>query len=373
MTGSKTIPEKLPTRTALAMIAVMLATLVAIGGEPPPRDTPKGETISVTAKVGYGQGGSGYFPPAVLEPVEFEVPEGYQAGNLFYHWADPKTGEKRDKLGAKNIYSISQGRYMTEVKDNPGATLPAGRYRFVVGGLPGAIGNLTYTTVRSTKTDKSGDVVQGTPKKPPVKQSGDKNTNTGEPPGSGVEEVLLNLPKDFDVFLPEIDFSRTTIQGFPGSTKGTSDGPLVLRFRDGKVSADQQWTAYVKQQVENPHIVEWRFRLKMEGVLRRGVITGTMTYYYEGGIRAIRYPEWQNWEQGELKGQADADGKTTLRCPAKIVKSLVYNFESKSMVTNPAMTGGGDFSFTMRLPKGELQSSQKLSKPSQVSEIPKPN
>ncbi len=77
-------------------------------------------------------------------PGEFTVPEGAMAGQFRYRWADTKTGRESDRITATTVYSVTQRRYMSELKDNPNATLPPGDYKLVVGGLPGAIGNLTY-------------------------------------------------------------------------------------------------------------------------------------------------------------------------------------------------------------------------------------
>ncbi len=81
---------------------------------------------------------------AMLVPGEFKVPEGTVAGQFRYRWADTKTGRESDRITATTVYSITQRRYMSELKDNPNATLPPGDYKLVVGGLPGAIGTLTY-------------------------------------------------------------------------------------------------------------------------------------------------------------------------------------------------------------------------------------
>ncbi len=81
---------------------------------------------------------------ATLVPGKFKVPEGFSASQFRYRWADPKTGRESDRITATTVYSVTQRRYMSELKDNPNAVLPPGDYKLVVGGLPGAIGNLTY-------------------------------------------------------------------------------------------------------------------------------------------------------------------------------------------------------------------------------------
>ena len=87
---------------------------------------------------------------ATLRPGEFTIPPGQTASHFLYRWTDPTTGRERDRLTASTVYSVTQRRYMAELKDNPDAVLSPGDYKLVVGGLPGAVGNLTY---RLTKTD----------------------------------------------------------------------------------------------------------------------------------------------------------------------------------------------------------------------------
>jgi len=81
---------------------------------------------------------------AMLAPGEFKVPEGFSAGQFRYRWSDPKTGRENDRITATTVYSVTQRRYMSELKDDPNAVLPPGDYKLVVGGLPGAIGTLSY-------------------------------------------------------------------------------------------------------------------------------------------------------------------------------------------------------------------------------------
>lgn len=364
---------------------VLVVTSVCVGvpvcsmaAEPPPaaRDTPQGELQNAVAKVIYPNrvdpnGLRDLSIQAQLEPGPFTIPKGYVVTKLRYRFADPKTGFEHDKITATTIYSVTERRYVKEAKDNPDIILPAGEYKVVCGGLPEATGVLTYTLIREDLVKKTGDVV-----KTPQKIPGDKPTKedlgkTREPIGPAGEEVLLNLPKDFDVVLPEIDYSTNDVKNFPGSTKGAKDGPFVLRFRDGSVTGDQHWTAYLRQKGENPNIVEYQYWMKFNGTLRRGVLQGRMTWYNEGGIRAIRYPEWQSWRQWELLGQSDADGKMTVRWQIASQKSLLYDFDKGAMVDNPLDRVTGDFRSEFRLPVGELQTSQKFVPEAKVPPLPR--
>lgn len=80
---------------------------------------------------------------AVLQPGEFTVPSGSTAVITKFRHDNPATGYHNEKLG-KNVYSVTQGIYMADANGNGFLQLPAGQYRFVVGGSPGASGTLVY-------------------------------------------------------------------------------------------------------------------------------------------------------------------------------------------------------------------------------------
>lgn len=132
----------------VAVLAVMVWTAVqspvVSGSEDRRNPTPDSNSVhTVTASVEYStERVTG--KQATLVPGEFTVPEGFVAGQFRYRWSDPKTGRESDRITATTVYSMTQRRYMSELKDNPNATLPPGKYKLVVGGLPGATGTLTY-------------------------------------------------------------------------------------------------------------------------------------------------------------------------------------------------------------------------------------
>jgi len=80
---------------------------------------------------------------AILKPGKFKIPAGVTATIISYSWYDQKTGNSSKKLG-KNIYCITTKSYMVDKKGNPLFLLPAGKYKFTVGGYVGAVGTLTY-------------------------------------------------------------------------------------------------------------------------------------------------------------------------------------------------------------------------------------
>lgn len=121
---------------------------------------------------------SGPGTPVEAQVSEFTIPEGQIAQGLKFQFSDPKTGFETDKIRKGNIYSVTRRKYVGDQK-----TLPPGVYRFVVGGLPGSMGNLTFTTVPQP-TDEPVDepppkkkpktTPQPPPQLPPVNAEGKK-------------------------------------------------------------------------------------------------------------------------------------------------------------------------------------------------------
>ena len=334
------------------------------------KDVEQGTVHTVQASVGYPTN-AGVGILAEKQPGPFTIPEGSKGAKLKYSFHDPKSGYTSTKLRGSNIYSVTEKRYMHELDKDPNFELPPGEYKFVVGGQPGALGNLTYTLAPTGPGPTKPPPPP--PGKPPRKDKKDKLDKPPAPPlPPGGEEVLLLLPKNFDVLVPDWDMSKQTVASFPGSSRGANDGPLVLRFRDGTVTADQKWTAYLRQRGENPHIVEWQFRVKFNGTFRRGVLQGQLTQYWEEGIRAIRYPQSQEWREGPLSGQANADGKMTVHGVLKVLSSLWYDpvREVYGENENPEGRQASTPRFEIMLPVGQLQSTQKLSEPLPVPAIP---
>jgi len=132
------------------LTAVITLSGTAYGVEAHQKPSANSDTMhTVTASVEYStERVTG--KQATLAPGEFKVPEGYLASQFHYRWADPKTGRTNDRLTATTVYSITQRRYMSELKDNPNALLPPGDYKLVVGGQPGATGTLTYRLMPQT-------------------------------------------------------------------------------------------------------------------------------------------------------------------------------------------------------------------------------
>ncbi len=113
----------------LALVVLVAAAPVAAASGP----------FTVYASVTAGSGAV----QAQIVPGEFTVPSGHTASIVKFQHDNPGNGYHNEKLG-KNIYSVTQNAYMVDGNGNPLFQLPAGQYRFFVGGSPGATGMLVY-------------------------------------------------------------------------------------------------------------------------------------------------------------------------------------------------------------------------------------
>jgi hypothetical protein len=111
-----------------ALLVILSASALAVSGP-----------YTVWARVVSGSGAI----QAVLQPGEFNVPAGSTAVIKKFQHNDPKSGFQNLTLG-RHIYSVSQGKYMVDAAGSALMQLPAGRYRFTVGGGVGASGMLVY-------------------------------------------------------------------------------------------------------------------------------------------------------------------------------------------------------------------------------------
>lgn len=136
-----------PLRLTVAWLAAvcLLGLGFANAAAPPPAEDIAGRRVSVEARIGYGDGDP--YRHASHEPGEFTVPDGYRAVNFRYAWGDPTTGRESQKLGPNNIEPI-KGWVPRDIGAG-GTSLGPGTYRFIVGGMPGAMGSLSFTLVKA--------------------------------------------------------------------------------------------------------------------------------------------------------------------------------------------------------------------------------
>jgi len=330
----------------------------AVSAEParPARDEVQGTLHTVEAGVGYSTN-SGTGIQADRRPGEFTVPKGSQATKLKYSFADPKLDYTSTKLRGSNIYSVTEKRYMHELDKDPNFELPPGDYRFVVGGSPGATGTLSYTAVPSSGTSLPPKPPGG-PKSPP----GHSAPPAGFPKPGG-EEVLLNLPRDFDVAAPGLSLYDAE----------KAKTPITLRFRGQTVTCTYNHTQPPSTD-SFPSQIHGTFT--MSGTFYRGQLTGSANYVYFNRDTRQGIDFHQGKYEVQIQGQANADGALTItskwkptnmqtRVPDGPVrgdsplpygawKDITQEYQSKGWI-KPI-----DKRFTVQLPVGQLQSSQKL-------------
>lgn len=348
---------------AVAFLMVAAGTLL-IGAEKDQKtsdkDQTQGKVHTVEASVGYPtNAGTGI--QAERQPGQFTIPQGFQGAKLKYSFNDPKFDYQSTKLRSSNIYSVTEKRYMRELESDPDFVLPPGEYKFVVGGLPGATGTLSYTTVPSSGTSLPPKPPSG-PKSPPSHSS----PPTGFPKPGG-EEVLLNLPRDFDVTVPDL-------APFGGTEK--ADPPIIIRFRGQVVSSSHEHTAAVVQGVDHPH--QFRHALTMRGTFWHGTFMGTASHVGINRDTQQGIDFFQFKEEAVVQGQANADGKLTITLRWKPV---MHQGRNASRGGNGLLAWGEwrdlpmdswsprTATFTVQLPVGQLQSTQKLV-PDESSESP---
>jgi len=121
--------------------------ILYILGEVSAGESLEGKRFTVEARVEYASG-AGTHVEAQLVPADFTVPEGYYAAELKYSYGDAKSDRQSTSLGPKSIYSYAEKRYLSEASSSADFYLKPGKYRFSVGGRPGAVGVLSYTLRR---------------------------------------------------------------------------------------------------------------------------------------------------------------------------------------------------------------------------------
>lgn len=145
-------PNTLPSLVALAAVMGMAAITTA----EPARDTREGRRYTVEARVEYAKN-SGTNIQAQLSPGDFTIPEGFYASDFRYSFGDVKTGKESNRIGPRTIYSVTEKRFVSEARSTPDFTLKPGKYRFSVGGMPGAVGTLSYTLRRGFPSGHEDD------------------------------------------------------------------------------------------------------------------------------------------------------------------------------------------------------------------------
>ncbi len=373
--------------TRIGMVALLLA--LGMGGlavsaendkKSPDKDKVQGTLHTVEARVTSPSGtGAGTNVLAEKQPGSFTIPKGSTGAKLKYSFHDPKSDYTSTKLRGSNIYSVTEKRYMHELDKDPNFSLPPGEYKFVVGGSPGATGSLSYTTVPSTDTNpptgppdqRKKGYVSSSPRDPTLPPSG--------PITPGGEEVLLNLPKDFDVTFAD----------------GAKEHPWVFQFRGENVTMQSrnEETSTSPETGKTVHT----YQTAITGTFRRGILKGKYIFHTTGGHfgTGVHYSVglvYKYWVWGDVTAQADSN--TTTRGLLNVVIDLNGHKHTSRVSSQDATLPWGPwrdvtadwedaskvaipwkpqkFTIVLKLPVGELQSSQKLTSPEPVPPIPDP-
>lgn len=169
------------------------------------------------------------------------------------------------------------------------------------------------------------------------------------------EQVLLNLPRDFDVRLPEMDTS-----GPHGNVVYVTDEPCTFRFRGEQVSGGWQTTVKWDNDTERGESIH---RYKFEGTFRRGVFAaeGTNSFLARTASKELS----KSWTRLKLHGRANADGVLSIeveQIPIRYVYEASGQWkEDENWVKSfPAEARKWRAPIVLKLPVGELQSSQTL-------------
>jgi hypothetical protein len=280
------------------------AGIASFGAE---KDKPSGQPVekpvqhTVDAGVDFPTGPTGVDIQAEKRPGGFTIPKGSGGARLKYSFHNPKSGFSSTKLHGSNVFSVTLHRYMTEIDKNPDFVLPPGEYKFVVGGEPGASGTLTYTKVPYTDDTTTVKPPTGTNKK--KKKHHDKPTDSNDPTrdplNPGGEDVLLNLPKDFDVTSPDFYF-------IGGGSSDYPKFPVVLHFRGPNVTAtgEQKLPPDMKGLPS-----QLGGSLDLSATYRKGHLSGKATYVYWNHAIKQGVDFFRCKCEGKVSGQADANGK----------------------------------------------------------------
>ncbi len=206
-------------RSAVGFVLVYAAMALFTGT--PRHASAREQTRTVTARV-VNASGSGAGIRAERVPGQFTVPEGYVATNFKYHFQDPATGYTSTRLGPSSIYSVTHGRSVREAAANPGFELPPGKYKFVVGGRPGAYGSLSFRLVSTTsESDQVTSLENGQTRRSPEKAHG-----TFDATYYPMTDVYVS---DGDGFKQLKDFEGIEVWNWPSQ--------VVVRFRNGQATS----------------------------------------------------------------------------------------------------------------------------------------
>lgn len=318
------------TVTSLAA-ACLLGLGFANAAAAPPAEDIAGRRVSVEARIGYGGGDPYQF--ASHEPGEFAVPDGYRAVNFRYAWGDPTSGRESNKLGPNNIVPI-KGWVPSDIGAGS-ASLGPGTYRFVVGGMPGAMGTLSFMLVKADDPRVGGktfrrtiDVVTWLPEYPQYKGTA---TYVVEENGvvTGTSENTWDYSKMSDQTYVVMEPMRMT-----GTFRGTAAGNVMTGTWNEK---------------HHPHRLTWRrdgntpehFCTDSGNVTNNARLVlyadGTLSETCRGASTWER--QWSGSAPGDLAGKRDS-WNNEFTIPSKDIPSpITGTWKDRGTGTNDASPG----------------------------------
>lgn len=225
---------------------------------------------------------------AKKQPNEFTIPKGSKGTKLKYQFYNPKSGHTLTKLHGSNIYSVTEKRYMHELDSNPDFELPAGQYRFVIGGDPGATGTLSYTTVLSKGEDTTTETY---PPKETTKETSKDKPKTGAEPnplhpgGEGKRKVTVDFGTGkLDAWLTTDGNKLTLNFDVPGFQSEYSVVKNICRWEGTLEKNAKGTTASGKTSYESCTSYK-------HGQVSRFKMEGTFTAILEGNVLAGSFKE----------------------------------------------------------------------------------
>jgi hypothetical protein len=186
---------------------------------------------------------------------------------------------------------------MNELDKNPDFELPAGDYKFVVGGDPGATGTLTYTTEPSNGDDSppKSPPPHGTTKRNPTdktEDTRDTNTVTVLPGGAKKKKVVVDFFEGqrlvkLDAWLT-IDNNKLTLDfivpGFQDEfsvTKATSRWEGTLEKEAKGTTASGKTSYEVSTSYKHGQVTSLKMKGTFTATLEGKVLTGSIEDHTE--------------------------------------------------------------------------------------------
>ena len=256
---------------------------------------PEEKTVSVSARVvsDFGQGAGIHVKK---EPGQFTVPEGQKATELKYSFHDPKTGFESTKLTDSSVYSVTEGKYVDVSGDGGSLALPPGKYRFVVGGGPGAAGTLSFKL--SKENVSSGDKT--------------RRKKYGKP------NVICR-----EVTMVSEDGTR---QPAPDVTK---DKPLGLSYGGGRMQGEHTFTQFLNGGL---HRLQWT--TTVDAKMNQGELSGTYEQFFtltDFSDKSLKDGFMCNkrWLTGKLSGRPDKKGRVQVKVSDWTQKAMQREYGAK--------------------------------------------